>query len=77
MDKELDKESLRKIKEALPSNYSKLIRAKTGLSYSSIYKTFNPDDELFVERVVDAALEVIEEVKQRKIDRDKRINNLI
>lgn len=73
----MDKEKLKLIKEALPSKYAKLIKEKTGLSSSSIFRTFNENDELVVEEVVDAALEIIQETKQKQIDRDKKMSELL
>ena len=72
----MDKKSLQKIKSKLPRNYAKLIREKTGKSYSSIFKTFQESSPLYVSEVVEAALLIIEEHKAKEEKLKKKIADL-
>lgn len=72
----MDKESLKKLKDKLPKHYAKMIREKTGKSYSSIFKTFQETNPLIVVEVVDAALVILEEQKQKEAERKKKIAEL-
>ncbi|MBK6348210.1 MAG: hypothetical protein IPF68_20165 [Bacteroidales bacterium] len=55
----MTKSELQKLKMQLPKHYAKLIKEKTGKSYSSIFKTFHEGSDLIVIEVVDAALEIL------------------
>lgn len=72
----MDKKSLQKIKRKLPRNYAKLIREKTGKSYSSIFKTFQESSPLYVSEVVEAALLIIEEHQAKEEKLKKKIADL-
>jgi len=72
----MDKTSLQKIKSKLPRNYAKLIREKTGKSYSSIFKTFQESSPLYVSEVVEAALLIIEEHQAKEEKLKKKIADL-
>lgn len=72
----MDKKSLQKIKSKLPRNYAKLIREKTGKSYSSIFKTFQESNPLYVSEVVEAALLIIEEHQAKEEKLKKKIADL-
>ncbi|KAF5056975.1 hypothetical protein SDC9_23508 [bioreactor metagenome] len=72
----MDKKSLQKIKSKLPRNYAKLIREKTGKSYSSIFKTFQESSPLYVSEVVEAALLIIEEHQAKEEKLKKKIADL-
>jgi len=72
----MNKSELQKLKLQLPKHYAKLIREKTGKSYSSIFKTFHEGSDLIVIEVVDAALEVISEHKLKDKERAKKLAEL-
>jgi hypothetical protein len=73
----MDKADLKKLQDKLkakfPMRYAKMIREKSGKSYSSIYKTFDERDPLIVMEVVDAAIAILKE----SIEKDQsRLNSL-
>ncbi len=72
----MTKAELQKLKTLLPKHYAKRIMAKTGKSYSSIFKTFHENSELIVIEVVDAALEILEEEKAKEIARSQKLAQL-
>lgn len=72
----MTKTDLKKLKNQLPKNYAKLLMAKTGKSYSSVFKTFHEGSDLIVYEVVDAAIELAEEIRLKDLQRNKRIAQL-
>jgi len=72
----MDKEKLSLLKAQLPKRYAKMIKEKTGKSYSSIFKTFQTDSPLVVVEVVDAALAILEEQKVKNDERLKKMQEL-
>jgi len=72
----MTKSELQKLKMQLPKHYAKLIREKTGKSYSSIFKTFHEGSDLIVIEVVDAALEILSERKLKDKERAKKLAEL-
>jgi hypothetical protein len=72
----MNKSELQKLKMQLPKHYAKLIKEKTGKSYSSIFKTFHEGSDLIVIEVVDAALEVLSERKIKDEERAKKLAEL-
>ncbi len=72
----MTKSELQKLKTLLPKHYAKQIKAKTGKSYSSIFKTFHENSELIVIEVVDAALEILEEEKAKEKARSQKLAQL-
>ncbi|HOI87312.1 MAG TPA: hypothetical protein PLV51_05575 [Lentimicrobium sp.] len=72
----MDKATLQKIKSKLPRNYARLIKEKTGKSYSSIFKTFQYNNSLCVPEVVEAALQIIEEYQAKEELLKKKIADL-
>ena len=72
----MDKEKLGLLKAQLPKRYAKMIKERTGKSYSSIFKTFQKDSTLLVVEVVDAALAILEEQKAKNEERQKKMQDL-
>ena len=72
----MDKTTLQKIKPKLPRNYAKLIKERTGKSYSSIFKTFQESNPLLVTEVVEAAYEIIKEKEAKELELKKKIEEL-
>lgn len=70
----MDSDTLQKIKEKLPKRYIKILKDKTNVSESTIYKTLRGD--LNNETVIKAALELIEENLQFNNDIKERVNKL-
>lgn len=73
----MDKAELKKLQDKLktkfPMRYAKMIREKSGKSYSSIYKTFDERDNLIVMEVVDAAIAILIESNEKD---QSRLNDL-
>ncbi|MBK9358849.1 MAG: hypothetical protein IPN08_15945 [Bacteroidales bacterium] len=72
----MTKAELQKLKSQLPKHYAKQIKARTGKSYSSIFKTFHENSDLIVIEVVDAALEILEEEKAKESARSQKLAQL-
>lgn len=72
----MNKTDLKKLKDQLPRNYAKILMAKTGKSYSSVFKTFHEGSDLIVYEVVDAAIELAEATKEKNYQRNQRIAKL-
>jgi hypothetical protein len=72
-NKKMTKSELQRLKSQLPKHYAKLIKAKTGKSYSAIFKTFHENSPLIVIEVVDAALDILEEEKAKEMARSKKL----
>ncbi len=70
----MDADTLQKIREKLPKRYIKILKDKTNVSESTIYKTLRGD--LNNETVIKAALELIEENLQFNNDIKERVNKL-
>lgn len=72
----MNKTDLKKLKDQLPRNYAKILMAKTGKSYSSVFKTFHEGSDLIVYEVVDAAIELAETTRVKNHERNQRIAQL-
>jgi len=72
----MDKENFDLIKSQLPKGYAKMIKERTGKSYSSIFKTFQRNSPLLVVEIIDAALILIKETKRKNEKRQKEIQRI-
>jgi len=70
----MDKSTLQEIKNKLPKHYASIIKERTELSYSTIYKTFTTERQN--KQVIIAALELIEENLQFNNEIKERVKKV-